>query len=401
MATNPNKSIADTVFAGANIGNTGGTVTPATDYSKTKTGKATVELDPSVESGMRPKLLASGIGYSFRELYNPEATEKEVPAGSSGSSIPVRFYNNNADAFNRYKMVFPEDEISSFKTYVFIVRPDLNMLQAIAEDGFFRDIQNNSPSILRNLTHSQATDTFGPLPKTHFISFLYDRTLSYNLPDFNVKTYALDQPFTGFRTTYAGNSNESRSGTDFSITFRENVNLDVFRFFDAWVRYIDNVSTGVFSPYTEYMHSKFLNGVNEIDYATSIYLIMTKADGTEIVYWHKQTGAIPTGVPHNNWSYNYSGDVESTISIDFSGGYPDAMHPRILADFNYNAGLIDENNELPSGVKSQKISPAHHARMGYEFGDVKTDGGTTLVGGPYIAYDTHRHVYKLKWRQYE
>lgn len=381
--------------------NTSGNTTSASQYANDKfpnSGKATVTLDDETQKAMRREMLADGIAYSFRELYSAgTASDHDLITDNTNGTVPVKFYNNYADAFNRYKTIFPDDEISSFKTYVFIVRPDLNLLQPIVEDAFFRDIQENSPSVLRNLTHSQAT-IFGKVPNTHFISFLYDRTLSYNLPDFNVKTYALDQPFTGFRTTYAGNSNESRSGTDFTITFRENGNLDVFRLFDAWVRYIDNVSTGVFSPFTEYVQSKFLNGVNEIDYATSVYLIMTKADGTEIVYWHKQTGAIPTGVPHNNWSYNSSGDVDNTISIDFSGGYPDAMHPRILADFNYNAGLIDEDSELPTSVKVSTLYPAPHARMGHQYTSPVLDGGTTLVGGPYIAYDKSRRVYKLKWR---
>ena len=383
--------------------NTSGNVTPATEYAASKRNKGlSIDLDETLDKATKDKIrdntIADGIGYSFRELYAPNKTDFDDT---------VKLHNNHPNAFNRYKTVFPEDEISSFKTYVFIVRPDLNMLQAIKEDAFFADIMNTSPTIMRNLTYSQATE-LGDVPNTHFISFLYDRTLSYNLPDFNVKTYALDQPFTGCRTTYAGNSNESRSGTDFTITFRENSNLDVFRFFDAWVRYIDNVSTGIFSPFVEYMHSKFLNGVNEIDYATSVYLMMTKADGTELVYWHKQTGAIPTGVPHTNWSFNSGGDVDNNISIDFSGGYPDAMHPRILVDFNYNAGLLGEVNEVPSGFTRSTITHAPHARMGkykngrdFQSGNVIYDGGTTLVGGPYVAYDPNRRVYKLKWRQFE
>lgn len=390
--------------------NTSGNVTSASDYANEKfpnSGKATVELTDSQKEYAERIKIADNIGYSFRDLYAPGlASDKSAemindPNNPSKVIEPAKNYNNNPNAFNRYKTVFPEDEISSFKTYVFIVRPDLNMLQAVKEDAFFNDIMVTSPSVLRNLTHSQATDLFGPMPQTHFISFLYDRTLSYNLPDFNVKTYALDQPFTGFRTTYAGNSNESRSGTDFTISFRENANLDVFRLFDAWVRYIDNVSTGIFSPYVEYLNSKFSNGVNEIDYATSVYLIMTKADGTEIVYWHKQTGAIPTGVPHTNWSYNSGGEVDNTVSIDFSGGYPDAMHPRILADFNYNAGLLGESYDVPTGFKAGTIRPARHGRMGFQHRNVITDGGTTLVGGPYIAYDHSSRVYKLKWRQFE
>ena len=37
----------------------------------------------------------------------------------------------------------------------------------------------------------------------------------------------------------------------------------------------------------------------------------------------------------------------------------------------------------------------------FQSGNVMYDGGTTLVGGPYVAYDPNRRVYKLKWRQFE
>ena len=164
--------------------NTSGTITPAKTYAEEKfpnSGSASVDLsetlDKETTDTIKARSIADGIAYSFREMYYPSKTDYD-PC--------VKISNNNPNAFNRYKTVFPEDEISSFKTYVFIVRPDLNMLQAVKEDAFFEDILNTSPTIMRNLTHSQAVEVFGPVPKTHFISFLYDRTLSYNLPDFNV-----------------------------------------------------------------------------------------------------------------------------------------------------------------------------------------------------------------------
>lgn len=310
---------------------------------------------------------------------------------------------SNINAFNRYRTIFPGDEIDSFLTFIFIVKPDLNMVQAINEDPFFAQLYDTDPNVIRNLTYcTQITDTDNAIPaSTDFISFLYDRTLSYQIPDFAVKNYTLEQPYTGYKTTYAGNSNESRSGWSCSMRFRENAKFQVTKLFEAWVRYMDLVSYGSITPYREYSTSKLLYGVNEIDYATSVYEIITKPDATTILYMHKQTGLIPTGVPHSNWAYNYGSDPDREIDIQFDGGMPEAMTPRIIADFNYNAGMysVDSSTDLVQGVnpKYSGTSPARHARIGFE----SEYGGSTLVSGPYIAYNKTRREFKLKWRQFE
>lgn len=185
------------------------------------------------------------------------------------------------------------------------------------------------------------------------------------------------------------------------MRFRENAKFQVTKLFEAWVRYMDLVSYGSITPYREYSTSKLLYGVNEIDYATSVYEIITKPDATTILYMHKQTGLIPTGVPHSNWAYNYGSDPDREIDIQFDGGMPEAMTPRIIADFNYNAGMysVDSSTDLVQGVnpKYSGTSPARHARIGFE-GEY---GGSTLVSGPYIAYNKTRREFKLKWRQFE
>ena len=315
----------------------------------------------------------------------------------------IALSGSNINAFNRYRTIFPGDEIDSFLTFIFIVKPDLNMVQAINEDPFFAQLYDTDPNVIRNLTYcTQITDTDNAIPaSTDFISFLYDRTLSYQIPDFAVKNYTLEQPYTGYKTTYAGNSNESRSGWSCSMRFRENAKFQVTKLFEAWVRYMDLVSYGSITPYREYSTSKLLYGVNEIDYATSVYEIITMPDATTMLYTHKQTGLIPTGVPHSNWAYNYGSDPDREIDIQFDGGMPEAMTPRIIADFNYNAGMysVDSSTDLVQGVhpKYSGTSPARHARIGFE----SEYGGSTLVSGPYIAYNKTRREFKLKWRQFE
>lgn len=358
------------------------TTTPVTaTTTDTKPADVSITLDAVQQRQATALLRSEGIATNFQELY-----------GGSGSDID----DLNINVFNRYKTIFPGDELSSAIVYVFMVKPDLNILHAMNVDPYFENLWMTNPNIMRCLTHTESEQIFPEgAPQTHFIPFLFDRVIMYQLPDVELRTYTLDQPFTTFKTTYAGNANESRSGQSFSIEFRESANMSVIRFFEAWVRYMDLVAYGTAAPFTEYLHSRMGRGVNEIDYATSIYMLMTKPDGMELMYWHKMTGAIPTGIPHSNFSYNSGGSIDNTVTISFTGGMPEVNDPRILIDFNYNAGMYGEDEYgRPHGVKVTNARPVPHARIGFE----NLRGGSPLVGGPYIAFNKARKKFLLKWR---
>lgn len=344
----------------------------------------------AIQNVAKRKLYSEGIATNFKDLYS-FLIDGTVDARSE-----------YFDVFNRYKTIFPGDEISGTKTYIFIVRPDLNMPWCIENDMFYQSLFNLSPNVIRALTHSESKLIFPTQPKTHFIPFLFDRVTQYGISNFEVKNYTIEQPYTSFKTTYAGNSNESRTGVNFTIEFRESGNFDVIKMFEAWVRYIDMVTMGANTPFNEYIESRMLYGVNIIDYATSVYMFVTKADGMEIVYWNKMTGAFPTGVPHSNFSYNEGGDADRTVSIDFCGGMPEAFNPRIFVDFNYNAGLFTEDPygkpiSLKAKYRNGQLKPVPHARIGYE----SERGGSPIVGGPYICFDKEKGTYLLKWREIE
>lgn len=304
----------------------------------------------------------------------------------------------NTNYFNRYRHIYPGDEIKSGKKYAFIVKPDLNVLSAAEKDPYFAGLYENRPYLLQALTHVDISNS-GVSESNHFISFLSDRTLSFALPDLQVEEYKIDQPYTGFSTSFAGNSNRYRTDQSTQVQFRDTVNLDIMTLFDAWVKYIDLVSYGVISPYYDYATGKLTYGTPIIDYATSIYEIITKSDGTTILYWAKITGAFPTTIPHSNYQFSSTDDIDNDIEIQFSGGLPEFLNPRILADFNYNAGLFTEGEYgEPIGVKSDATSLGFvpHARYGYE--NRATPGGSSIVGAPYITYDTVHKQYYLRWR---
>lgn len=357
------------------------------------------DIAKAVTDGYAHKSTSTAASYSLtaEEWVTAEKNLMSEDIASNFSDISA----SSLDAFNRYRLGFPGDEIDSLIKFVFIVKPDLNMRQAVAEDPYFAQLAKTHPYLISNLTYNPPSSV-GTKSQTDFVPFLYDRTIMYQIPPTEIRSYTIAQPFTGFKVMYLGNGNDSKSGNHTQISFRENNRFDVTRYFEAWYRYIEMVSFGTFAPYREYQCSRLLNGVNEVDYATSVYELITKPDATTLVYWHKMTGLMPTGVPHDNWSYAGNVSTEDReITIEFVGGYPEALTPRILADFNYNAGMYEEDGEgMYQGIKNEYIStpipPARNARIGFE--DV--NGGSTLVRGPYIAYDDTHKVYKLKWRRF-
>lgn len=289
------------------------------------------------------------------------------------------------NTFNRYYKVFPDDEIGNILSYVFIVRPDLNMGIAIKNDPFFADLANTFPNLVLNLTQDIGINTdlnilaqkCGGQMNHQFVSFLTNRVRSYDIPDVNVKTFDIEQPYTNFHTMYAANSNESRTGHQFSITLRETKNLEITKFFEGWVRYMDGIQLGRYYPKRKYVTSRITNGSSVLDYATSVYLINTLADGEEIVYFHKSTGAFPTTVPHSTWGFKTpgAGSIENEVSIQFTGGLPEPLNPAVLGEFNYNAG-----------VSSLCVS--------------ETNYNNPIVGVPFITYSPKRKRFLLRWKPY-
>lgn len=288
----------------------------------------------------------------------------------------------DVSAFNRYYKVFPADEMAGLIKYVFIVRPDCNMDYCVNNDPYYKDLALNHPRVIKSLTQSfgslksHSQNELGLTPSHHFIAWLVPRTLSYSIPDFELKVYDYEQPYTNFHTGYAGNGNDSRSGTTVDLSFRENKNLEITKLFDAWIKYIDGIQIGQYSPKQQYVTSRITDGSVILDYTTSVYEIACLPDATTIVYIHKTTALFPTGVPHSMWSHDGGGySSNNNVSIRMSGGLPEAFDPAIMADFNYNAGC----SEL------SEIESTH-------------DYNNPVVGAPFITYSERTRKYYLRWR---
>lgn len=251
------------------------------------------------------------------------------------------FYND----FTRYGKIFPDEEQSSLTRYVFLVKPDCNIIgddgqlskeSNVYEDPTFQYLYETSPGMLDQLCNSSYRSRSVNRTNHDLIPFLVGRTNNFSVGDYSLSTYEDSQVFTGYKFVYPGNANVSQSGVQFDLEIRDDSNMNVLKFFYAWCYYIDGVVKGKFIPRNEYVGSKIA------DYMTSLYYFVCGPDGSEILYYHKIVGCFPTGVPFSFYSMNGGGGTDvPRLSFNFTGAAPESLNPIILSEFNANVGLYD------------------------------------------------------------
>ena len=196
-------------------------------------------------------------------------------------------YQDNYQNFNRYYLRYPETDLGTTRSYVFLTRPDCYLVTGTGKkmklneyatiDDKWQYYWRFHHIILQSLTNTLH-------PDHDFVSFLQGKVKSCQLPDIAIKQYQMTQLYTGYQFPYPGNTIESTTGGTFDMTFVEDHQFRVVKFFDMWLKYMNDVQLNILKPKKEYIYS------NEADYASSAYIIVTTADGKTILYWAKYTG---------------------------------------------------------------------------------------------------------------
>lgn len=240
--------------------------------------------------------------------------------------------------FNRYQMIYPQNEMSGLHTRVFFTRPDFNIFQD-ANGKVLVDENKNMPK-LRYMNQFHNTILNGltsTLDQTHdFIPWLTDRIKGIQIQDYQLADYEFTQMYTGYKTVYGGNAIQSNSGGEISIDFRDDKETRLTKFFDTWIHLISEENLGGYIPNRSYTKE------NRFDYHTSIFIIQTNPSDEGIVNFYKYTGCMPLNAPHSNYSYAQGTSIDPNISVQFKYSHFRAFDPVILFDFNMNSRLYGE-----------------------------------------------------------
>lgn len=328
----------------------------------------------------------------------------------------------HADNINRYfdrlYSVYPQYEMDNLCQYVFIVRPDLNILTdntnmlVHIDNSTNKYLSNSSPDKDFTFQYMRTTHKYlmsnlsgNDLNDHDFMPFLVGKASSMNIADYTLKDHKLVQPFSGFNLPYASNALESLTGGTFDLTFREDGDFRIHKLFYCWTYYIDGLMRNIFSPKLKYIRQ------NRFDYMSSIYCITCKANATEIVYWTKYTGCFPLTTPHSDLSFNLRGQPKNDVTIPFAYFRQESLNPFILIDFNKNSHVLKDMNKQPyipiyrsatiGGIGLKDLRDKNQKKLSkdekfYKSAPAVLGSGNGLVGAPFVCKSGIK--YYLRWK---
>jgi hypothetical protein len=271
---------------------------------------------------------------------------KLTPIGGSDNAFGNTFSGIN---HRQSKPALPIDK--SNYGLVFFTRPQLNMqLQNLRHDRYFTSLTTEEPASIQRIIRTtldprlQRNDISCPFvdPNLPFIAFLSNlATQVTGWPDINIDTYK----------TEAGMAKESFAMVDsvynyygvyeLNATFKNVAGNPVLSLFNAWQRYMTNVSNGIMVPYIDYMVDY------EIDYMTRIWRLDLDMNRTYVDHISCTGAAFPTGLPTGkmfDWQSDQPFNLSNQeISIPFTclgACYDD---PILIKEFNDCVKIFNPN----------------------------------------------------------
>lgn len=202
-----------------------------------------------------------------------------------------------------------------------------------------------------------------------WLPLITSRATTYNTEDIKLKTLDKGLTYYGHSIKYGKHSEDHKIGGTISIDFRNDRYLSIIKMMYLWMAYIYLVSkTGDIEPNLVYQKTGIL------DYAGSLYYLVMRRNGRELVYWEKLTGVFPISAPFSIFSYSDTMILNDRIPIEFAYSIrSDPCDPEILIDINYLSG------EDPNSFKDHMVY-------------FKQDGSP----GAYSQYDPFMKKYKSR-----
>lgn len=269
--------------------------------------------------------------------------------------------NKYFNSFNRFKVKFPDYDLSKSFAYVFFTRPDLNLVNdtcdALADqvknDPYFKDIWGTNRNVIKSLTK-------GVNSQHSFHEFLSNTCTSFEVSDEVIKTEEVGTNFLGFKIMYGMNNHDSITAGTFNITYEDDRELTIYKINKCWTEYISQVSKGIIEPKREYKLSRIL------DYASSAYYFLCAEDGETIIYGHKYVGVFPTNAPASVTSWT-KGNLMSKpeVTIQYAYSFRESINLLMMAEFN-----------LQSSSMAKRMLPIYDKSLG--------STGNAFAGAPYI-----------------
>lgn len=316
----------------------------------------------------------------------------------------IRFGQSYADFdditkyYNLSRLPDYENATEPYIAYILMSKPMLNISDRVVQSDSGSDsyAYMNYVAMLKNaMTAAFTNDKYGKellmslseYSSNSWLPIITTRAKNYSVGDVELKTVEKGHTYYGHVLKYGKHSEDHKVSGTISIDFRNDRFLSILKLMYLWMCYIHMVSK------TDKIRPTVINQVNAIlDYPASIYYLVTRRDGRELVYWEKLTGVFPIRTPMSIFSFNDSMILEDNVSIEFSYGIrSDPCDPSVLMDINF----LSDMNYTPMVGKTMagdkylgfRASDAERKQHAALFGDRKSllNGESPMVLGDVFA----------------
>lgn len=206
--------------------------------------------------------------------------------------------------------------------YILITRPSCKITTGDIGDYIGVSACSDANFVIGNLNYANAVDGAPNI----YIPLLTN--LAKSFPAFDNSLLVAETAFetySGFRMPYGQTNKDGRISGQLSITYNETADLLVSSLHNVWLNYIDACKLG-------YIQREIAD-MAILDYAASVYFLVTKPDGRTLSYWSKFTGVFPTSVPWSSVASFTKGDFSMPdVSINYTFAYREEMTIPILQD---------------------------------------------------------------------
>ena len=218
------------------------------------------------------------------------------------------------------------------REYLFFTKPDLNLftdnagnLNAyLASIPFFSVANDRASNALKQL-QSSVTDSMGVY--NPFMYLLSNRVTSkLDLPGISAESKESTSNIMGTSIQYRGHSYKSDNGHDFSLSFTDTAQLEIYTMLKAYDEYMRLLKTGEVAPKKVYIENRIISE------QFSIYKFLVGEDGETILFYSKLTGCYFTDVPRGDMSD--PGPDGFKYSVSFHAQFVEDSNPMILSEFN-------------------------------------------------------------------
>jgi len=304
------------------------TVSYTSNYSKSKLS------DMSPFTGKN--IMKYGASATNKEkIFMIENLTKAMAANGLFPMSDIDYYNK----FNRYGFIDPFNTDTVCTEWLFFTKPDLYLFDGPKSDSvtlntelagipFFKDAAERNKEALLQLQYSVKDKNGNSNPFMYLLS--NSVTSKLDLPGISVDSQESTQTIMGTNIQYRGHSFKSDNSYDFSLSFTDTPQLEIYTMVKVYDEYLKMLKMGEITKFDDKHKAYILSRAMPEQF--SVYKFLIGSDGETILYYAKLTGVYFTDVPRSDF-----GDPSQDgfkFSLSFHAQFVEDNNPMILTDFN-------------------------------------------------------------------